>query len=314
METIMSRLSLAVLALSLIAAVVATPADAAQRAFVSSSGNDANTASGCGLAAPCRSFSSAQTVVSDGGEIVALDAAGYGPITVTKSVTITANPGFYAGIAASTGTAVTINTAGVNVILRGLNINGTGASYGVVMTNGNRLSIEDCIISNFYSDGVAIYAPATVRIVDSIIRDGSTGIYLDTGATATISGVKVLGNLNAGVLVVNLTASAVTTAAISDSVASGNGYGIYAYAGAGVTARASVTRATSSNNNYGIAADSGPGTQVITVSDSLVTGNAQCGLCQYSGAGTSTLESLGNNTVRQNTTNAVGTITTVSPL
>src|SRR6202162_4518086 len=205
----MSRLSAVVVALSLIAVVAAAPAEAAQRAFVSSSGNDANTASGCGIATPCRTFESAQSVVSDGGEIVALDAAGYGPITVTKSVTITANPGFYAGIAASTGTAVTINTAGINVILRGLNINGTGASYGAFMTNGNRLWIEDCIISNFYSDGVAVYAPATVRIVDSIIRDSNTGIYLDTGATATISGVKVLGNLNVGVLVANLTASAV---------------------------------------------------------------------------------------------------------
>ena len=93
----MPRLSPVVLALSLMGAVVAAPADAAQRVFVSSSGSDANTASGCGLAAPCRSFSSAQTVVSDGGEIVALDAAGYGPITITKNVTVTANPGFYAG-------------------------------------------------------------------------------------------------------------------------------------------------------------------------------------------------------------------------
>ena len=310
----MSRLSPVAFALSLVVAVVAAPADAAQRAFVASSGSDGNTASGCGIATPCRSFESAQTVVSDGGEIVALDAAGYGPITVTKSVTITANPGFYAGIAASTGTAVTINTAGINVTLRGLNINGTGASYGVFMTNGNRLSIEDCIISNFYIDGVAVYAAATVRIVDSIIRDSNTGIYLDTGATATISGVKVLGNLNVGVLVAGFSASAVTTAAISDSVASGNGYGIYAYGVAGATARASVTRATSSNNHYGITADSGPGIQVITVSDSLVTGNSQCGLCQYSSAGTSTLESLGNNTVRQNTANTLGTITTVSPM
>src|ERR1700674_3600478 len=124
----MSRLSRVVFALSLVAAVVAIPADAAQRAFVSSSGNDANTASGCGLAMPCRSFASAQTVVSDGGEIVALDAAGYGPIAITKNVTITANPGFYAGIAAPSGDAVTIATAGIKVTLRGLNISSIGAS------------------------------------------------------------------------------------------------------------------------------------------------------------------------------------------
>ena len=167
----MSRLSPVVFALSLIAAVAAAPAEAAQRAFVSSSGNDANTASGCGLAAPCRSFASAHTVVTDGGEIVALDAAGYGAVTITKSVTITANPGFYAGIAVPTGDGITIATAGINVILRGLNINGTGGSNGVVMTNGNRLSIENCVISNFSSHGVDVRNGATVRIVDSLIRD-----------------------------------------------------------------------------------------------------------------------------------------------
>src|ERR1700693_1663297 len=110
----MSRLSAVVVALSLLAAVAATPAEAAQRAFVSSSGSDANTAMGCGLATSCRSFASAQTVVSDGGEIVALDAAGYGPITVTKNVTITANPGFYAGIAVASGSGVMIATANLN--------------------------------------------------------------------------------------------------------------------------------------------------------------------------------------------------------
>src|ERR1700682_1260805 len=142
----MSRFSPAFAALSLIAAVVATPAEASLRAFVSSSGNDVNTASGCGIGAPCRSFASAQTVVSDGGEIVALDAAGYGPITVTKNVTITANPGFYAGIAApGTTNAVMIGTAGIAVILRGLNINSTsGNNNGIAMANGSRLSIATC--------------------------------------------------------------------------------------------------------------------------------------------------------------------------
>ena len=57
-------------------------------------------------------------MVDPGGEIVALDAAGYGAVNINKSVTIVANPGFYAGITASSGTAVTINTAAVNVTHR----------------------------------------------------------------------------------------------------------------------------------------------------------------------------------------------------
>jgi Right handed beta helix region len=315
MENIMPRLSPFVLALSLICAV-AIPAEAAQRAFVSSSGNDANTASGCGLAAPCRSFASAQTVVSDGGEIVALDAAGYGPITITKNVTITANPGFYAGIAAPSGDAVTIATASINVTLRGLNINGTGGVNGVVMTNGNRLSIENCVISNFTTNGVDVRAAATVRIVDSLIRDnGNEGVLLDNGATATISRSKFLGNGDRGVFVYVQTATT-TTAAISDTTVSGSGVGVQASSSnASAVAMMSVTRSTLSNSQYGAAVYGGDGTAVVTVSDSMATENAVNGFWQGIGSGTATFESLGNNNVRQNAGgNTGGAITTVSPM
>jgi hypothetical protein len=312
MEDIMSRLSPAVFALFLISAV-ATPAVAAQRAFVASTGSDANTATGCGLAAPCRSFASAQTVVNDGGEIVALDGAGYGAITITKNITITANPGFYAGIAAATGDAVTIATANINVTLRGLNINGVGGVNGIVMTNGNRLSIENCVISNFLTNGVDVQATATVRIVDSLIRDnGYVGVYLDNGATATLSGVKLLGNSQAGVWV-NVTTATATTAAISDSIASGNGLGVQASSGdPGAVAKMSVTRSTLSDNQFGATVSGSSGTAVVTVSDSMATENLFNGFWQ---GGTSTFESLGNNTVRENTGgDTFGTITTVSPL
>ena len=309
----MSRLSPVVFALSLIAVVAAAPAEAAQRAFVSSSGNDSNTASGCGLATPCRGFAAAQTVVSDGGEIVALDAAGYGPITITKNVTITANPGFYAGIAVPSGDGVTIATAGINVTLRGLNINGTGGAKGVVMTNGNRLSIENCIISNFLALGVSVSTAATVRIVDSIIRDvASVGVEFSNGATATVSGTKVLGNLN-GMHVLGNVGGVTTTAAISDSVFTNVNVSVEADANtASAIASVSIDRSTLSNNAYGPFAFQTNGTAVMTVSHSMVTGNGSGGLNQF-GAG-ATLESLGNNTVRQNTPDTTGTITTVSPI
>ena len=310
----MRHLRHTVFAFAIVGSLACNPAEAVQRAFVASFGNDANTATNCGFANPCRGFTAAQTVTDPGGEIVALDAAGYGPITITKSITITANPGFYAGIAASSGTAVTIATAAVKVTLRGLNINGIGASDGVVMTNGNRLSIENCIISNFSTDGVRVGAAATVRIVDSIIKDnGNNGVYLSNGATATISGVKVLGSGYMGIYVSGTVASTTTTADISNSLASGTVYvGIYAYAPtAGAIARASVTRSTSSNNGYGIGADLGSGTQIITAGDNLVTGNSVAGLYQN---GTATFESLGNNIVRQNGANTQGAITGVSGL
>jgi hypothetical protein len=315
MENTMPRLSPAVLALSVMAALAVTPAEAAQRAFVSSSGNDANTASGCGLAAPCRSFASAQTVVNDGGEIVALDGAGYGAITITKNVTIVANPGFYAGIAVASGYGVSIATAGVNVILRGLNINGTGGNsndMAVSMTNGSSLSIENCVLSNFTNGyGVFVNVGAVVRIADSLIRDNYRGAYFENGATAIISGSTIAGNNNVGVYIYGTPAGTTTTAAISDSIVANNYLGVLStsYTAATIT-QMSVTRSTISKNQYAVYAE-GTGPAVLTLSNSMVTGNAN-GLVQY-GAG-STFESLGNNTVRQNGNNTVGTITTVSPM
>jgi hypothetical protein len=311
----MFRLSPTVVVLTLAAAVAAIPAEAAQRAFVASTGSDDNIDSGCGLAAPCRSFASAETVVSDGGEIVALDAAGYGPIGITKNVTITANPGFYAGIAVPTGNGVTIATIGVNVTIRGLNINGTGGDSGVVMIDGNTLSIENCVISNFpVGSGVDVSTAANVRIVDSLIRDSGTGVYLRGGATATISGAKILGNSDG--VYVDGTAITATIAAISDSIVMGpNGgrSGVYVVAtNVSGTARMSVTRSTLSNNAYGAFANGAGGVTVLTLSNSMFTGNTTFALYQ-TGAG-STLESLGNNTVRQNGADTSGTITTVSPM
>ena len=172
-------------ALALVAAITALPAQAVQRTFVASFGNDANTATNCGFANPCRGFTAALGVTDPGGEIVALDAAGYGAVTINKSVTITANPGFYAGISAATGNAVTIATASVNVILRGLNINSLGAVNGVSMTNGASLSIENCLISNFSATdaaGVHVLNAATVKIVDSTFRGNYVGAWLQGGA------------------------------------------------------------------------------------------------------------------------------------
>ena len=70
-------------------------ATTAQRTFVSTGGNDANS---CSLAAPCRGFAAAVTAVAHGGEVIVLDSGGYGPVVINKPVEITAPPGVYAGV------------------------------------------------------------------------------------------------------------------------------------------------------------------------------------------------------------------------
>ncbi len=115
----------------------ATHAAAAQRTFVRSDGIDSNP---CTLQQPCRGFAAAILLTDPNGEIVVLDSAGYGSVTVTKAVSIIAPPGVYAGIsvfAAQDG--VTVNAGATDkVALRGLAINGQGGNRGIVVTAARR--------------------------------------------------------------------------------------------------------------------------------------------------------------------------------
>jgi hypothetical protein len=81
----------------------------------------------CTRAAPCRTFALALTQTAAGGEIDVLDPAGYGAVTINKSISIVNDGVGVAAIGASSGNAITI-TAGASdsVHLRGLTIEGKG--------------------------------------------------------------------------------------------------------------------------------------------------------------------------------------------
>lgn len=79
--------------------VAAIPAQAqANRTFVSGHGSDGNP---CTLLAPCRSLAQAITQTNAGGEIAILDTAGYGALTITKSISIVNPEGVEGGISAA---------------------------------------------------------------------------------------------------------------------------------------------------------------------------------------------------------------------
>jgi hypothetical protein len=295
-------------AIAFLAAFAALPAMAVQRVFVSSKGSDANTATSCGFNNPCRGFTAALTVVDNGGEIVALDAAGYGQVIITKSVTITANPGVYAGISASSGNAVTINGGGLEVTLRDLKINGLGADRGISMTAGASLTIENCVISNFLNYGVYVSTPAPVRILNTNVSGGVDGVFVQGGAILDIARSTFRDADQAGVHVNGDIAATTTNGTIVDSVSTGNAVGYFASSGSTGIARMAVSRSAAANN-YGFGVfvlTSSATTALATVSGSTVTNNLD-GLRNDGG----TLESRGDNTVRQNVNNTAGTITTV---
>ena len=299
---------------------------AAFRTFVASYGQDANP---CSLAAPCRTFGAAVGATSAGGEVVALDSAGYGAVTIMQSIALTAPAGIYAGITVTSGNGVTIAAGGVAVTLTGLTINnGGGGSNGVAMTSGSALTVVHCIVSGFAS-GAAIAVPtaANVRIADTLLRDNYHGVDLSGGASADIARLQVFGGTGyaihvVGGVLVGPTARVVeagssaagtsTSAVVTDSVLSGNFGGVDAFANvAGTSVKVSVIRTTISNNVYGVVSDFLAGSALATISESLVTGNTAYGFYQSGGSG-AVLKSLGNNTVEDNVIDEVGTVTTAA--
>lgn len=289
-----------------------TSAHAVQRAYVSAAiGNDANQGTGCAATAPCRWFTGAHNVVDSGGEIVAMDTGAYGALTVTKSVAIIAAPGAYAGMTVFSGwTGLTMATGGISVTLRGLTINSLGGSTGINVTAGNKLSIENCVITNFPGQGLNVTGAVTVRVVDSLFRDNATGISLKNGARTDISSTKLIGN-GYGIWTESATASTTVTS-VSDSVVTGSttsGIAAQGSVASGI-ARTEVIRTTVSNGGTGVAAQATGGTGTVTLSESMVTGNT-FGLAQSASGGTSTFYTLTNNTVSDNGTATTGTITSL---
>ena len=100
-------------AIVIVLSVTSSAMAASNRVFVSGSGVDVGT---CPITSPCRSFSYAMTQVSPGGEIIALNTAGYGVVTINQSVTIVAAPGATAFVAASSGNAITVTPAQTDVV------------------------------------------------------------------------------------------------------------------------------------------------------------------------------------------------------
>ncbi len=224
----------------------------AQRTFVASYGSPANTAFNCSIAKPCRAFSEAISVTNSGGEVIVLDSAGYGSVTITKSVSIIAPPGIYAGVTVSSGNGVTINAPGATVVLRGLSINGQGGNHGVVFQQGSRLRIENCVVSSM--GAVGIYHQASngeMIVLDTLSRDnGDGGIALVAiNASILLDHVRSEHNVNVGFYMAPVVPSASANATISDSIFAYNGgNGVWADTVGGAETSVLVERTAFVNN------------------------------------------------------------------
>jgi hypothetical protein len=162
------------------------------RAYLASYGNDANP---CTVAAPCRLLPAALNAVANGGEVWMLDSENYnsGTVTIANSVSILAVPGQVGSVVAfAGGPEVAIATSGVTVALRNLVIPNNVANpgtYGVVMTAGTLLSVEDCLFANL--PNAAIYVHDTNSMVaakNSVFRNlGDYAVRAENGPEVTVA-------------------------------------------------------------------------------------------------------------------------------
>ena len=183
-----------IIALAALALAVTLPAVSAQaqapRTFVSAAGSDSNP---CSFAAPCRHFQAAVNATSAGGEVDALDPAGYGPIVITQAVTIEGQGWSYIAPPAG-GNGITINAGSGNVVIHGVSLNGagiTGNTNGIVFNSGAGLTVTDCVAQNFAGFGIFLQAPLSKVLILNSISSDNAGTGVGTDLNVNSSGMKI---------------------------------------------------------------------------------------------------------------------------
>jgi len=276
------------------------------RTCVSASGNDANTGH---CTQPCRTFARAHDQTLSDGEITVLDPGGYGPVTITKSISIVNDGVGEASIQVSGGgNGIIINApngAGY-VNLRGLTIQGVGAGgTGLRFNTGFALTLTNCVIRNHTGAGIDFHPSgnSNLSVSNTLVADnGGSGIFVqpaggsDVTVKAVFNRVEAYNNSTQGINVNGLSTTGRVNATVADSVAAGNGtVGFFVISDAGRAATSlMVVRSVAANNGFGLAAQGVPAT--LRVGQSTVTGNTTT-FFTLGGAG---LSSYGDNNIAGN--------------
>jgi hypothetical protein len=223
-------LSMAALAAALLALLFTSPAHAqATRTFVSGVGNDADP---CSRTAPCRTFAGAIVKTFINGEINCLDPGGYGTVNITKSVTIDCSHTLGSDLASGTtgiivNIPVSVNDPTRSVRLRGITINGTGASGavgtrtgidGIRILQATSVFVEDTVIAEFSQQGIEVAATAAVNLRLDNVTIRNANLACITLATTAGQVVAMLNNVRAFGCPVGLNAANRTRVGIKGSV------------------------------------------------------------------------------------------------
>ena len=247
----------------------------ATRTWVSGVGDDVNP---CSRTAPCKTFAGAISKTASGGEINVLDPGGFGGVTITKPITISAE-GVEGGVLVSGTNAIVVNVPNAtdNVVLRGLDIEGLGTGLsGITVLTGGNVMVENCTIHRFTVSGIN-FAPTVansqLHVSDTVIRTNgnfvaSTGqgiLVSGTMAKATLSRVRLESN------VAGLKVQGSSNTTVVDSVASNNV--TLGFAGFGSPAILTVERSVATHNGTAILCNAGTSVRLgnMSIVDNPIT-------------------------------------------
>jgi hypothetical protein len=273
----------------------------ATRTWVSGVGDDVNP---CSRTAPCKTFAGAISKTAAGGEISVLDPGGYGPVTITKSITINGT-GTLGSILSSSTSGVIVN-AGANdtIILRDISINGAGSgTNGIRYVAGGTLMVDHCWIYGIKGSpgrgiDVALANNGNLKVINSVIENVlEDGIRMNTTSgqiLATIENTEVMNCGGRGINAINNVRAAITRSRVTH-----NTNGIHT---TGSNSLLNLDRVFVTYSVAGLQASSGSS---IRVSDSTIAQN----VTGVSGNG-GTIESFQGNSLMGNTTAGAFTSTT----
>ena len=173
----------------------------ATRTWVSGVGDDVNP---CSRTAPCKTFAGAISKTAANGEINVLDPAGVGTVTITKSMQVDGT-GVLAGVLATGTTGIIINAgASDTVVLRDLDIVGSGTGLnGVRIVKAGKVVLDNVRIQGFTQNAVTVESGAATKVlvqnsqilVNTAAGAGATALNVaDAASVLYLSGSTVFGN------------------------------------------------------------------------------------------------------------------------
>ena len=289
--------------------VASVAAHAANESWVARNGTDTGN---CVLNSPCRTFAYALSQTNANGSINVLSPGNYGPLTITKSISIVAQ-----GIEAVINTAVDGNAirveagASASVSLRGLTIDLRGTTNTAIsFLSGGSLQVHDCIIRKAVT-GIA-FMPGSgspeLYVGNTLITDSSsTGIFVQpagtAGARATLERVRVHNGSSFGMDFNGFATTGAIEANLRDTVVFGhNQAGIAARESGGGSTTVIIDHSASMNNAAGLFAFGA--NAKIQIGNSTLGGNFKA----FDAIG-GVIESYGTNQANGNTNDSNPTTT-----